>query len=166
MWGWPSSCHLKLPGGSNGPHRDRGRTRRRRAKLNPEMVVLSSSHLPPAAPPPPPVVSQPPASADLSHSAEGSVLSFLPSGVSRHPISGATRTCSKAFVSLTEQTGAVGTSHSYFNRGRILAHTFLFLLLFSPDLCVALCHCFFSLIQSLSGEIQDIVRADDNLCEN
>lgn len=46
--------------------------------------------------------------------------------------------------------------------GSWLIHLFFFF----ADLCLALCHCFFSLIQSLSGEIQDIVRADDNLCEN
>ena len=95
---------MKLPGGSNGSHRDRGRTRWRRAKLNPEIVVLSSSHLPPGALP---VVSQPPASGDLGHSGGGSVLSFPPSGVPCHPVSGATGPCSKALASLTEQTGAV-----------------------------------------------------------
>lgn len=163
MWGWPFSYHLKVPGGSNGSHRDRGRTRWRRAKLNPEIVVRSSSNLPPGALP---VVSQPPASEDLGHSGGGSVLSFPPSGVFCHPISGATRPCSKAFASLTEQTGAVGTSHSYFNGGRILAQKFLFLLLSPPDLYVSLCHCFFPLIQSLSDETQDIVRANYNPCEN
>ena len=123
MWGWPSSCHLTLPGGSNGPHRDRGRTRRRRTKLNPEIVVLCSSHLPPGTLP---VISQPPASEDLSHPGEGGFLRFPPPGVSCHPISGATRTCSKPFASLTEQTGAVGTSW-YFNGGKILAQKFLFI---------------------------------------
>lgn len=121
--GRPSSCHLKLPGGSNGPHRGRGRTRKRRTKLNPQIVVLSSSHLPPGALP---VISQPPASEDLSHPREGGFLRFPPPGVSCHPISGATRTCSKSFASLTEQTGAMGTSW-YFNGAKILAQKFLYI---------------------------------------
>lgn len=145
------------PQGQRQDQEEKGKVNQRWWFLLPRTCHLRPSRVP--------VLSQPPASADLSHWEEGRVLSFPPSGASRHPISGATRTGSKAFASLTEQTGAVGTSW-YFNRGGILAHTFLFLLLFSPDLCVALCHCFFSLIQSLFGEIQDIVRADDNLCEN
>ena len=51
---------------------------------------------------------------------------FPPPGVSCHPISGATRTCSKPFAALTKQTGAVGTSW-YFNDGKILAQKFLFI---------------------------------------
>lgn len=33
-------------------------------------------------------------------------------------------------------------------------------------MCVVICPSFFSLIQSLAHETQDIARAEDNLCEN